>query len=191
LGGNIALNAVRKSALLGAAWGVGSGLILIAVYGAWIWYGARPDGWNSEAIAATFAGEDVVGKDRLIFNYVLHNSTRRDYRLADISRIEFMSRLKDPPVLMRHNLGEYMLPSHVQLTELDYLPLFIPAGESVPFSISCFSPYPHDVTNPAGKDPLEYRRSGNMLVPMELKNLKGFVLFDRAARYRIEFPQGW
>jgi hypothetical protein len=79
---NRALNVVRKCALLGAAWGAGCGLILIAVYGAWAWYGARPEGWNSEAIVATFVGEDVIGEERLIFNYVLHNRTRRDYRIT-------------------------------------------------------------------------------------------------------------
>jgi hypothetical protein len=92
---------------------------------------------------------------------------------------------------MRDDLGDGVLPNDVQLTKLEYLPLFIPAGESVPFSVSCFSPYPHDLTKPPGTDALEYRRSGGMFTAMQLKNVVGFVLFDRAARYRIEFPKGW
>jgi hypothetical protein len=142
-----------------------------ATYSLWTWKVERLAGWNERAITATFIKTDFwESQDRMLFHYVLRNATRSDYRLESKAEMEFMVKLKNPPSLSRADLSDGT-PNYVKLTELPDLPIFIPAGESVPFYVSEFCPYPKKPTDPQNE------------------NIAGFVLFDKTTRYRINFPR--
>jgi hypothetical protein len=135
------VSSIRKWIVVGTSFGAGCALMLAAVYGIWTWHQTRPKTWNSNAIVATLDRIEIDStQDRLIFNYVLHNRTRTDYRLSGKDQVDFMTRLKDPPSLMLDDLADKPA-NFVQMTRLENLPLFIPAGESVWFSVSCFNPF--------------------------------------------------
>jgi hypothetical protein len=185
------VNTLRRWIILGASWGVGCGLTLATVYGIWMWHKTRPINWNRAAIVATFDNvKAVLGEDRLVFGYTLHNRTAADYRLLSADQVELMARLKDPQVVVRADLAKTQV-SYDHPTTLEHLPVFIPAGESVQFSVSWFSPYPDDFTKPVGSAAIALRSGAGMIEAMPLEKVTGFILFDRVTRYRIDLPKGW
>jgi hypothetical protein len=154
--------------------------LALAAACAWIWSQARLKNWDRQAIAATFDGlEEHPDEDRLVVIYVLHNRSGRDYRLSGTKRVEFMTRLKEPPSLIRDDLN--VPPNEVKPVVLEDLPLFIPAGESVPFHVWLW--YPYLVERADGTASATAKST-----PM---NCAGFVLFDEEAKYRIDMPAGW
>ena len=165
----------KKIALQAAAFGVAFAVVLCIVAGAWIWYANSPRyqaAWNSTAIRATFKDITVStspqqpAKEK--FSYVLENTTDADYSL-DPSTVLVMAALPD---------GKGLEQDHA----FSLISSEIPAKQKVVVSISRDMDYQGDKDDMAKLSAFMNRR---------LKELDGFVLFDKVHRYKIILPNGW
>jgi len=172
------MSAVRRSFALGAGFAVTIGVLAGGVF----LYINRPRPelpWNSRAFQAAFSDIDVwenVGPDgkpddrgTVEFTYFLENRSGSDYS-SDGSAIVAMVQRPD---------GLIGPEGDVRVK----LPIFIPAGQRVAVKIAI--PYGRELAAVHGKS------DSRKLVREKLPKLAGFVLFDRAKRYRIELPMGW
>ena len=166
---------VIKAAAFGAGFALIAGAIVAGVY----WWVTRRDSdarWNSTALRATLSDIDVwqdVGtagtpseEGSLEFTYVVHNQSGRDYSTTGAS-VVIMARRPDG------------LAASEKAIVVGY-PIFIPSGERVAVKISI--PYGRAL------GPIEANTDVRRRVREKLPKLAGFVLFDRATRYQIDFP---
>jgi hypothetical protein len=71
-------------------------------------------------------------------------------------------------------------------------PLFLPAKQRLRFGIHLGYPYEKKgKDNPSREEQVQYRKEVASYVKNELSNVDGFVLFDEAKRYQVDFPPGW
>jgi len=87
----------------------------------------------------------------------------------------------------------HLTPPIVKELEINY-PIFIPAKQRGRYSISLPSyRYPGGkLKDDASKEERQaYGKAISAYVNEKFGNLNGFVLFDEANRYQINFPKGW
>jgi hypothetical protein len=135
---------------------------------------ARVDTWNSSAIQSTLAGVRVREMDpahaAVVFSYDLDNRTDSDYRLASGPNVVIMSRLQPSGSLS----GDQQISLEAAA--------FVPARNRTRVSIEMN----HAFAWPAQRD-ASAERQIRQLVADEVSGLEGFVLFDQATRYEIDF----
>jgi hypothetical protein len=171
----------KRVLLIGAGFGAGFAITLAAIVGAFVWYQSRPakePDWNTRAIKATFKDIGIttsVAKPKFTFSYSLENTTSLDYSVDATSQVTLMATLPD---------GKGFEPDEA----LSLPPsVYIPAKQKVVVSISKEAEYNDSY-------PARDRDDGEKLaifMNRRLKELDGFVLFDKAHRYKIIFPNGW
>jgi hypothetical protein len=137
---------------------------------------ATPAGsWNSSAIEATSAGIRVREIDpthaEVSFLYDLDNKTDTDYRLVKGSDVVIMDRLEPGGTLRSDDRAG-----------LDST-AFVPARNRTRIALEIA----HSFNWPRQRDGAADREF-NQLVRGDLGGLRGFVIFDRTARYQIELP---
>jgi hypothetical protein len=134
--------------------------------------------WNSQAIEGTPAGVRVQEIDpthaAVIFLYDLDNKTDTDYRLAKGPSIVVMSRLKPGGAL-----------SADEQIALDSA-AFVPARNRTRIALKVSHPF----NWPAQKGAYA-EQALDQLVNGDVAGVAGFVLFDQANRYEIDFPAAW
>jgi hypothetical protein len=163
----------KKTVSQAAAFGAAFALLLCMVGGAWIWYAnsPHPTAWNNAAIRATFKDLTMSTSQqppKEYFSYILENTTDADYSL-DPSTVLVMATLPD---------GKGLDQDHsFTLSSSD-----IPAKQKVVVSISRDFDYQGD---PNDLDKL------SEVTNRHLKEIDGFVLFDKVHRYKIILPNGW
>jgi hypothetical protein len=172
--------------LRSAGFGAGFAIVLCAVAGTWFRYTSRPKPpkpWNKTAITAEYDYVRPGGeKDYLAFSYLLQNNTDFDYRVESDSGVEITGRLKKEK-------GFSTFADHY--VTADY-PIFVPARTRVRVSLRVPYPYPiMEKINPSEDERKQYTTDVAQYVTDEMRNLGGFVLFDTANRYEIDFPGGW
>ena len=171
---------------ISATAGAGFALTLAAIIGVALFYESRPKPavpWNRNAIKATFDYLDTKNDGTLQFNYVLENTADADYSLEDMSDVEMMAKLE----------RQKSLTAAGDTVETE-LPIFLPSHRRLTFDFSIReykypgSPLKKSATR---EERQEYREKVAEYVRDNLKNLEGFVLYDKATRYEIDFPKGW
>jgi hypothetical protein len=171
----------KKLVLVGAGIGGGFAIMLAVIAAGWVWYEGRPHrdpDWNTTAIKATF--KDVVittsvPKPKLTFSYSLENTTASDYTIDGTSQVQVMATLPE---------GKGFDPDEALSLPAS---LYIPSKQKVVLSIFKEAEY-----NDAY--PERDRDNGEKLAAFmnrRLKELDGFVLFDKGRRYKIVLPNGW
>jgi hypothetical protein len=203
----------KRWLVFGAGAGAGFAFALAAIVGIVLWYESRPKPpkpWNTAAISASFSHistqSEITGQhtsadnpyadlgavavppnvtlpkgfkldDSLVFFYTLENGTDFDYRLPNAAGIAITARLK----------RERSLSRFLNAVTVDY-PVFIPAHQRVLLAVHLPDyVYPERLPPPGA----ERRAKLAAYVAKEMPNLDGFVLFDEANRYQINFPKGW
>jgi hypothetical protein len=170
----------KKIVLQAAGFGAAFAVTVCLIVGGWLWYESHPHEakWNSSAIKATFKEVGIttsVPRLKLTFSYVLENTTDADYSIEnDKSKVLVMATLPD---------GK----GFEQDEALSLTPTEIPARQKVAVSLSKGADY-----NDAY--PERDREDGKKLAAFmsrRLKELDGFVLFDKTHRYKIILPSGW
>jgi hypothetical protein len=166
--------------LRSAGFGAGFALMLSAIVGGWASYSNRPKPpkpWDSRAITAEYDYVTPYGdKNYLTFYYALQNNTDNDYRIDGKAGIEITGKLK------RENAFDVTV----------VYPIFVPAKSRVSCSLQLPYQYPGTLVPAKTHDEGERNRHEvAKYVVTELPNLDGFVLFDTATRYKIDFPSGW
>jgi len=144
------------------------------------WHESQPHEakWNSTAIRATFKQVGFtasVPRPTLIFSYVLENTTDADYSIEnDKSKVLVMAALPDSKGLEQNET-------------LSLTPSEIPARQKVLVSLSKEADY-NDAYPERDKDNME---KAAPFLNRRLKELDGFVLFDKTHGYKIILPNGW
>jgi hypothetical protein len=170
----------KKLVLQAASFGAAFAVVLCLIVGSWLWYESHPHEpkWNSTTIRATFKEVGIttsVPKPKLTFSYVLENTTDTDYSIEN-------DKLK---VLVMETLPE---GKGLEADEaLSLTPCEIPARQKVVLSLSKEAEY-NDAYPERDRDNEEKLAS---FMSRRLKELDGFVLFDKAHRYKIILPNGW
>lgn len=171
----------KKLAVTAAGFGCSFAVVFAAILGGWIWYqerSQREHEWNTTAIKATFKDVMIitsVPKPKLTFSYSLENTTDFDYSIDDKSRVLVMVTLPE---------GKGFEPD-----EALSLPssLYIPAKQKVVLTLTKESEYNNAY-------PEQDRDNGAKLAAFmdrRLKEIDGFVLFDKMRRYEVTLPNGW
>lgn len=163
-----------------AAFGAGFAMMLSVIAGGVVLYNRvlKPEKpWNQNAIRAIATGSVYsVESDRLVgdFRYSLQNTTDKDYKPPSDSRLmlrlaQDMSYRDAPNMTWEHNL-------------------YIPAGQKV--NVSIMLPIMYSDFN-FSQQKANDEKQLSAFVDRRLAELDGFVLFDAANRYKVDFPNGW
>jgi len=170
----------KRLVVICASAGAGFAFALALIVGGLLWHKYRPtplSPWNVTALQASWDRMDFEfiaanGKRRtIVFYYALENQTDRDYEVKDRTSMVIYEQFSG-----KHNLE---LSEDKELS-LDY-PLFVPARRRVEIPLHLNVTYTDEDEKKYGKLP-DFMRG---------TSIKGFVLFDKANRYQINFPQGW
>ncbi len=131
--------------------------------------------WNAHAIEGTLAGVRVREIDpahaAVVFLYDMDNRTNTDYTLTKGPNVVVMSRLNAGGSLSSDD------PADIESSA------FLPAGNRARVALQIVEPF----SWPSQKDAAAERNFRD-LVAARVAGLRGFVLFDQAARYQIELP---
>ncbi len=143
----------------------------------------QPELWNSSAIRSSFEGVQVKEIDpthaALIFSYDLENTTDADYRLANDPKALIMGRLKSNSSLQAED--------SIQIDNS----IFVPARNRARIALQVSYPFNWPTQMfPGQVGPLTQEKFRSF-VAGKVADLRGFILFDQAARYQIELPGGW
>jgi hypothetical protein len=137
-----------------------------------------PQGWNSDALRATFAGVEVRQVSPtgalIVFYYDLENDSGRDYQIEAGPNLRLMSRLKSDGSLVEDRRSR--IADNV----------FVPVANRTRVGVEIQCPFAW----PAQKDSAADAKV-RALVTQETSNLQGFELFDSVARYQINLAGGW
>jgi hypothetical protein len=171
----------KKLVLMAAGFGGGFAVVMASIVGIWVWYQGRPQKqpeWNSTAIRATF--KDVVittskPKARLKFSYSLDNTTHSDYSIDDKSQVLIMATLPD---------GKGFEPDEAISLPSSF---YVPATQKVVLTVSKECEYTDEYPE---WDRGDLEKLGAFMT-RRLKELDGFVVFDKTRRYKIILPNGW
>ena len=189
---------------LGVGVGIGIGLGLVIAIG--IWYSSRPSvprPWDTKSITATYQSAQFASQPEpaAYFRYVLQNNTDQDYSVSLMdsqgqasSTIKLAARerqlhsdnsadatgatpISDANVTLVFGGVEASLPNVKDIFDLvsGGKPLFIPAKQKVQVRLRWA----------LNKVDMKHATS----VQLVNEGLYGFVLFDEANRYQIEFPK--
>ncbi len=143
----------------------------------------QPKEWNSGAIRSSFSGIEVREIDpthaEVVFSYDLENTTGSDYRLASGPNVALVARFKSD--------GSLRAPDAIRIDDSVFLPARSHAHVALKAS-RLFNWPSQMVLGQVGPITQDRFRS---LVSNEVSNVQEFVLFDEAARYKIEFPGDW
>ena len=171
----------KRLLVFGAGAGTGFAVTLAVIVGALLWRESRPKPpkpWDTKAITASFGSIGTEGeKNTLVFHYKLENSTDFDYRSFDGAGVLMAARLE----------REQSLKLSGGAISVDY-PVFVPAHQRVLLALHLPD---YSYTEPLPPPGAERRAKLAAYVAKEVPNLDGFVLFDEANRYQINFPKGW
>lgn len=122
----------RRILVLGGVTGAGFALALLLTSPIIDWYRSRPRPWNTTAIRASFVSIDTEGvSDTLVFYYVVENTTRFDYEVADKSEVVLTGKTHTEKALAPEDEYETMK-----------FPLFIPTKGRLRVGIHL--PYPYE-----------------------------------------------
>lgn len=182
----------RRLVFLGAGWGVGLAVTLAVMVGAFVWYKAwRLKQWDATAIKVsldkitpiTTHDEKCNPSIDLVFTYIMENATDLDYRLDDTTNVTWMRRVSGDALEPEQH---YKRPRHDALRSR---PLIIPARQRVRVEVSemGWEWLGREVDCPAERASTA-DRSAQVSVRLREIDLNGFVLFDNAMRYQINFP---
>lgn len=165
--------------MVAAGFGSGFAAVLALTVGGWAWYQNQPHRqpqWNTTAMRATFKGVTMVTgpKPVMKFAYSLENTTDADYSIEP-SQVVTMATVPEGKGLEVDDA--LSLPSS----------LFIPARQKVVLTVSKIGEYSDEY-------PERERNNVEKLKPYfdrRLKEVDGFVVFDKVHRYKIVLPNGW
>jgi hypothetical protein len=143
----------------------------------------QPKGWNSVAIRSSFSAIQVREIDpahaEVIFSYDLENTTDSDYRLASGPNAALVAQLKSD--------GSLRAPDAIRIDDS----VFLPAKSHGHFALKASHPFNWPSQMVLGQvGPITQDRFRS-LVNNEVSNVQEFILFDQAARYKIDFPADW
>jgi hypothetical protein len=210
---------LKNNILIAAGLGGGFAVILAAVAGTWVWYEVRPHkdpGWNSTAIKATF--KDVVITTstpnwKLTFSYILENTTNSDYSIDGASQVimatlpggkgfepdetlslpsSFYIPAKQKVVLsVFHALSSSERRQFLSNWDPDFKGLSRQGQDQVIELLQQKAKEGEytDVFSERDKDGRNFSSSSYM--NLRLRELDGFVVFDKTRRYKIVLPNGW
>jgi len=151
--------------------------------GAWVRYSNRPkppQPWNTHAITATYEFVTAEGEhNHIVFVYTIQNNTNEDYRLIDGSGVDIFHKLSSEKSIYR---------SAGKQPKIQY-PVFVPSNGRTTVIIDDQSEYSGQ--KPGEGESQKLHTNVQEFVKVKHSNLDGFVLFDQARRYQIEFPKGW
>src|SRR5215813_5320923 len=172
------MTTVKKLIIISASAGASFAVVLASLSALLFWWESRPKPWNSQAISATFETIRASGEDQnIIFRYTLRNNTNADYLIESMNGISLMAKLEEPA-----SLSEIAGAAFKCLT-----PLFLPARESVLFEIESIPGFKGKIKTDRGTDQESTKEELIAFLNKEMRNLNGFVLFDKARRYKIDF----
>ena len=162
--------------LRAAGFGAGFAVAATLIFGVVIWWSDRPvkpKPWDAQSITSNFTGASTYGGESpsLEFEYGLTNNTDTDYRLPE--KIVVMSRNGTD------TLSEVSAP----WTQVN---VFVPAHKTIDYRLVVLYKdlfRDHDVADPDTSKEMVYLNG-------HTKDLKGFVIFDEANRYEIDFKSG-
>lgn len=171
---------MKKWLCIGAGFGAGAVLMAALLIGGFTWYSNRPKperAWNTTTLKATYHLLSVDEGDRLAvhFSYVVENTTDFDYSLDPKDDISIMTVLPENKGLGGNE--EVALASHT----------FIPAKQKVSITLDKF----YDYNESYPKAEKENTEKLTAFMHRRLKELAGFVMFDKRNRYMVKFPSGW
>ncbi len=173
----------KRSAVTGASFGAGFALALSLIFGGVAWYRSRPKLWNTEAIKASYASLEFSMNEKnfvVDFGFDLQNNTDSIYTI-NASDLVVMARLAEGNVLSR-SIGHYQASDATVEA-----PAFIPAKAKARIIVHVGYEYPFDFTANDKSDAKKVSKS----VDRRLKEIIGFIIFDKSNLYRIELPSGW
>jgi hypothetical protein len=179
------MTTVKKLIIISASAGASFAVVFVSLSALLLWWQSRPEPpqpWNGQAISATFESIRVHGTEqKIIFGYTLRNNTNSDYRIESMNGISLMIKLEEPTSL-RGNVDEVFKCS---------IPFFLPAREQVLFELESVAGFKSEIKTSRGTDQKPTKEELTTFVNEKMQNLNGFVLFDEAHRYKIDFPRGW
>lgn len=131
----------------------------------------------------TFDGVMLDDGHHLLLYYVLNNATDADYQVKDGSNVIMMMKVRGQP-----GRGRELSAANVRVS----YPIFVPSrqrqivvvkylGQTYDFRLQL-------TMNPSPKEEQAYQEKLKALVRRQSPDLGGFVLFDKATRYRIDLP---
>jgi hypothetical protein len=173
----------KRLVLVAAGFGGGFAVITALILGAWGWgrnhLHKEPD-WNTTAIKATLKSVTLDPSDRHLrfeFSYQLQNATDADYSFEENSPVIVMTKL-----VLNTTTGETTLQPDSRVT----LPssFYIPAKQDVMLTVFDEAQYDDTFTERDMKNSEKSR----LFFARKLKDMQGFVIFDRARRYKIILP---
>ncbi len=168
----------KKLLLCSAGFGAGLTLALVAALGTWSWYAHRPKpdpSWDASSIKADITGISISTHTADSFvatlQYKLSNTTDKDYSMPPESARIVMTKL---PADNGYSRGSAVMDVEV----------FIPAHNNMNVNVRVSFDYSdlYPATQHNDRDKMI------ALLKMRLKELDGFVIFDRANHYKIELP---
>jgi hypothetical protein len=176
----------KKTLLLGFSFGAGLAIFLSIAAGSFLWYESHPKPpesakpWNSKAVTAEFDFLDIVGDEsNIAFYYTLQNNTETDYQLPE-----------DPQVMARLKDEKSLTAAKDMIKKVDSV--FIPQKQRARYVIIFNGSYPEkkkaDYVN---EEKAAFRNRLKQYLNKHADDLDGFVVFDNANRYEIDFPKGW
>jgi hypothetical protein len=143
----------------------------------------QPKEWNSGAIRSSFSGIQVREIDpthaEVVFSYDLENTTGSDYRLASGPNAALVAHLKSD--------GSLRAPDAIRVDES----IFLPARSHGHITLRASHPFNWPSQMVVGQVGPLTQEKFRSLVSNEVSNVQEFILFDQAARYKIEFPADW
>lgn len=174
----------KRYFLIGSGFGVGFAIIFVLIFGGVIWYQGRPKTWNNSAIKAFYEKIGTGGEDNtLIFYYTVENTSPFDWTIDPYSDAVLMVKLEDSKSLTG--------PAKDEFISFDK-PIFLPAKQRLLFRIRFKYSYDKKLKSHSTREERkEYRKKLESYVAEKWPNLNGFVLYDKANQYQIDFPRGW
>jgi hypothetical protein len=173
--------------LLLIAFGFGAGFaICAAVIGGCIYlYSARPKPWNKTALTASFSTFEFdtrpqAASYKVVFSYDVQNTTQQNYEFQP-SSLTLLALLSEGNSLS-NEFGHYQAEQPM----LDG-PAFIPAQGKVRVRVIVFYEYPSEWTPDEKNDEEKVEAA----LSHRLRELSGFVAYDKTNHYEIDMPEGW
>lgn len=175
---------VKRALAVAFAFGAGLAIAGAAVVAGLSWWNSRPKPWDTRAVTASFDVIDIEGAENtLVFYYVLHNNTDRDFRINSDGEVRLAGRLQRQAALTSENAQD-MLKGE--------FPLFIPARQRARFAVHIPVPLTDGIPRGGSKgDRGPHKEAAAAFVRSEIPNLDGFVLFHELTRSQVELPNGW
>ena len=192
---------LTKIAVFGVS--AGASFVLLASVALWLYsvYADRPKSWDAKALTVNWTDvkflEDENGNiATFLFDYGVTNNTDGDYELRKqgVTIMTSLGGRRDSliPADFYYSLGRdnFFLPSR----QTSLIELRIDGGcSSNGVQSNFYKPDIFDQINPGGRgksvNPSKSGQADQKCFDRYTRDLGGIVLFDRAARYRIDLPK--